>query len=82
MDSLRSSMNEKFHGMEYIHILAETAVLDPRFKKLAFSDARAIDEALQRITSQQRRTVQAVSWLRHQGNRKHKEQKEQKHQQC
>ena len=37
--------------MEYNHALSETAALDPRFKKLAFSDARAIDEALQGITS-------------------------------
>ena len=34
--------------MEYNHVLLKP---DPRFKKLAFSDARAIDEALQRITS-------------------------------
>ena len=51
MDTLCSSMDRKFHRMEYNHVLSETAALDPRFKKLAFSDARAIDEALQRITS-------------------------------
>ncbi|KAK7162496.1 hypothetical protein R3I93_006724 [Phoxinus phoxinus] len=51
MDTLCSSMDRKFHKMEYNHVLSETAALDPRFKKLAFSDARAIDEALQRITS-------------------------------
>ncbi|XDV39228.1 hypothetical protein PO909_008492 [Leuciscus waleckii] len=45
---LRSAAN---HRMEYNHVLSETTALDPRFKKLAFSDARAIDEALQRITS-------------------------------
>ena len=32
-------------------MLSETAALDPRFKKFAFSDATAIDEALQRITA-------------------------------
>ena len=37
--------------MEYNHVLSETAALDPRFKKLAFSDARVGDEALQIITS-------------------------------
>ena len=37
--------------MEYNHVLSETAALDSRFKKLAFSDAREIDEAFQRITS-------------------------------
>ncbi|KAM9540793.1 E3 SUMO-protein ligase ZBED1-like [Salvelinus alpinus] len=51
MDTLCSSMDRKFHIMEYNHVLSETAALDPRFKKLAFSDARAIDEALQRITA-------------------------------
>ncbi|CAM4569587.1 unnamed protein product [Leuciscus chuanchicus] len=47
MDTQCSSMDRKFHRMEYNHVLSETAALDPRFKKLAFSDARAIDEALQ-----------------------------------
>nr|XP_055050305.1 E3 SUMO-protein ligase ZBED1-like [Misgurnus anguillicaudatus] len=51
MEFLCSSMDRKFHRMEYNHVLSETAALDPRFKKLAFSDARAINEALKRITS-------------------------------
>ena len=51
MDTLCSSMDRKFHRIEYNHVLSETSALDPRFNKLAFSDARAIDEALQRITS-------------------------------
>lgn len=50
MDTLCSSMDTKLIII-YNHVLSETAALDPRFKKLAFSDARAIDEALQRITS-------------------------------
>ncbi|KAM9546144.1 zinc finger BED domain-containing protein 4-like [Salvelinus alpinus] len=50
MDTLCSSMDRKFHRMEYNHVLSETAALDPRFKKLAFSDARAIHEVIQ-ITS-------------------------------
>ncbi|KAF3842618.1 hypothetical protein F7725_024569 [Dissostichus mawsoni] len=39
--------------MEYNTVLSETIALDPRFKKLAFSDNRALDdhEALQRITA-------------------------------
>ena len=70
--------------MEYNHVLSETAALDPRFKKLAFSDARAIDEALQRITlaagrdSPRSQLTQAPG---QQGNRKKREQMEQKHQQ-
>ena len=44
-------MDRKFHRIEYNIVLSETATLHPRFNKLAFSDARAIDEALQRISS-------------------------------
>ncbi|KAJ8014375.1 hypothetical protein DPEC_G00039570 [Dallia pectoralis] len=44
-------MDRKFHRMEYNPVLSETAALNPKFKKLAFTDARAIDEALQRIIS-------------------------------
>lgn len=48
--ALTASMDRKFHKMEYNTILSETTVLDPRFKKLAFNDNRALDEALQRVT--------------------------------
>ena len=51
LDTLCSSMDRKFHRMEYNHVLTETAVLDHRLKKLVFSDVRAIDEALHRINS-------------------------------
>ncbi|XP_056463184.1 E3 SUMO-protein ligase ZBED1-like [Gadus chalcogrammus] len=51
VNSLSSSMDKKFHRMEYNAVLSETTILDPRFKKAAFSDNRAIDEALQRITT-------------------------------
>ena len=71
-------MDRKFHRREYNHVLSETVALDPRFKKLACSDARAI-EALQRITSAAGRD--SPSWLRHQGNWKKRDQMEQKHQQ-
>lgn len=48
---LCTSMDRRFHRMEYNIVLSETTVLDPRFKKLAFNDDRAVDEALQRITA-------------------------------
>ncbi|KAJ8333425.1 hypothetical protein SKAU_G00414330 [Synaphobranchus kaupii] len=51
VNTLCASMERKFHRMEYNHVLSETTALDPRFKKLAFSDNRALDEALQRITT-------------------------------
>lgn len=49
--TLCSSMDRKFLRMEYNSVLSETTALDPRFKKLAFSENRAVDEALQRITA-------------------------------
>uniref|UniRef100_A0A3Q3VLD9 Basal body-orientation factor 1 n=1 Tax=Mola mola TaxID=94237 RepID=A0A3Q3VLD9_MOLML len=38
-------MDRKFYKIEYNTVLSETTILDPRFKKLAFSDNRAVDEA-------------------------------------
>ncbi|XP_075204231.1 uncharacterized protein LOC142310598 [Anomaloglossus baeobatrachus] len=49
--ALCASMERKFQRMEFNTILSETTLLDPRFKKLTFSDNRAVDEALQRITA-------------------------------
>lgn len=49
--TLCSAMDRKFLRMEYNTVLSETTLLDPRFKKLAFSDGRATDEALQRISA-------------------------------
>ncbi|XP_073341911.1 E3 SUMO-protein ligase ZBED1-like [Pagrus major] len=49
--ALCASMDRNFHRIEYDSILSETSMLDPRFKKLAFNDNRAADEALQRITA-------------------------------
>ncbi|XP_073323035.1 zinc finger BED domain-containing protein 4-like [Pagrus major] len=49
--ALCASMDRKFHRIEYNSILSETSMLDPRFKKLAFNDNRAADEALQRISA-------------------------------
>ncbi|XP_060759792.1 zinc finger BED domain-containing protein 4-like [Neoarius graeffei] len=49
--ALCSAVDRKFLHMEFNTVLSETTLLDPRFKKLAFSDNRAVDEALQRITA-------------------------------
>ncbi|KAM4028706.1 E3 SUMO-protein ligase ZBED1-like isoform 1-T1 [Anomaloglossus baeobatrachus] len=49
--SLIASMDGRFQKMEYNILLSESTILDPRFKKLAFNDSRAVDEALKRITA-------------------------------
>ncbi|XP_051778436.1 E3 SUMO-protein ligase ZBED1-like [Erpetoichthys calabaricus] len=49
--ALCASMDRKFHRIEYNSILSETTMLDPRFKRLAFNENRAADEALQRISA-------------------------------
>jgi len=49
--ALCTSMDRKFLRMEYNTILSETSVLDPRFKRLAFHENRAVDEALQRVSA-------------------------------
>lgn len=51
VDTLCATMDRKFHPMEYNTVLSETTILDPRFKKLAFNDTKAFDEAIQRITT-------------------------------
>lgn len=55
--ALCTSMDRKFHRMEYNTVISETTVLDPRFKRLAFNDNRALDEALQRITAAAARCI-------------------------
>lgn len=60
VDTLCASMDRKFHRMEYNAVLSETTILDPRFKKLAFHDNRAVDEALQRITAAAARSSQST----------------------
>lgn len=50
VNSLCATMDKKFHRMEYKAVLSQTTILDPCFKKVAFNDNRAVDEALQRIT--------------------------------
>ncbi|XP_056277169.1 E3 SUMO-protein ligase ZBED1-like [Pseudoliparis swirei] len=59
--ALCASMDRKFHRIEYNPILSESTVLDPRFKKLAFHDNRAVDEALQRVTAAAARSGQPTS---------------------
>nr|XP_033947194.1 zinc finger BED domain-containing protein 4-like [Pseudochaenichthys georgianus] len=49
--ALSTSMDRKFHRMEYNTVLSESTILDPRFKRLAFNDNCAVDEALQRVTA-------------------------------
>lgn len=49
--TLCSAMDRKFLHMEYNTVLSENTLLDPRFKKLAFSDNRAVNEALQTINA-------------------------------
>ncbi|KAJ4922851.1 hypothetical protein JOQ06_025923 [Pogonophryne albipinna] len=44
-------MDRKFHRMEYNTVLSESTVLDPTFKRLAFNDNCAVDEALQRVAA-------------------------------
>ncbi|KAJ8333549.1 hypothetical protein SKAU_G00415570 [Synaphobranchus kaupii] len=51
VNSLCANMAGRFHRMEYNHTLGDAAVLDPRFKKVAFGDATAADEAFQRIAT-------------------------------
>ncbi|XP_051935570.1 E3 SUMO-protein ligase ZBED1-like [Hippocampus zosterae] len=60
VDALCASMDRKFHRMEWNTVLSETTILDPRFKKLAFTDNRAVDEALQRITAAAARASQTT----------------------
>jgi len=59
--ALCASMDRKFHRIEYNTVLSESTILDPRFKKVAFNDNRAVDEALQRITAAAARSSQPTS---------------------
>lgn len=51
IDSLCASMSSRFHRIHANHILAETAALDPRFKRMAFPDGRTADETFQRLST-------------------------------
>lgn len=51
IDSLCASMTSRFHRIHANHILADSAVLDPRFKRMAFPDARTADKTFQRLSA-------------------------------
>ncbi|KAI2646804.1 E3 SUMO-protein ligase ZBED1 [Labeo rohita] len=44
-------MSSRFHRIHANHILADTAALDPRFKRMAFPDGRTADETFQRLST-------------------------------
>ncbi|XP_063050592.1 E3 SUMO-protein ligase ZBED1-like [Engraulis encrasicolus] len=48
--ALTDQMANRFLRMEYHTLLSESSILDPRFKKKAFSDGQAAIEAVQRLT--------------------------------
>ncbi|XP_039630884.1 E3 SUMO-protein ligase ZBED1-like [Polypterus senegalus] len=51
IDSLCASMSLRFHRIHANHILADTAALDPRFRRMAFPDGRTADETFQRLST-------------------------------
>lgn len=48
---LCSTMDRKYLRMEFNTVLSETALLDPRFKKLPFRNERATGDATKRNTT-------------------------------
>ena len=51
VDSLMTEMLKRFSKVEFTEKLAEATCLDPRFKKQAFINIKAADEAVKRITA-------------------------------
>ncbi|XP_048826335.1 E3 SUMO-protein ligase ZBED1-like isoform X1 [Brienomyrus brachyistius] len=51
IDSLCASMSSRFHRIHANHILADTAALNPRFKRMAFHDGGTADETFQRLSA-------------------------------
>ncbi|KAG7453376.1 extracellular calcium-sensing receptor-like, partial [Solea senegalensis] len=51
VDSLMAEMHKRFSKVEQIENLADATCLDPRFKKQAFVNNRAADDAVKRITA-------------------------------
>ena len=51
-DSLLTSLRRRFLGVENLHVCAAATLLDPRFKKLAFSDTSSIDRVVSRIQTE------------------------------
>jgi hypothetical protein len=45
VNSLSSSMDKKFHRIEYNAVLSETTILDPRFKKADFSASSTTEQS-------------------------------------
>ena len=50
LSALNSEMAKHFHRIEFNSLLAECSILDPRFKRKAFSNEQAANEAIQRLT--------------------------------
>lgn len=57
------SMDRKFLRIEYNIVLSECAILETRFKKPAFRDNQAGDEALLRVTTSAARSSQLTPML-------------------
>ena len=51
-DSLVTSLRRRFLSVETVHACAAATILDPRFKKLAFTTAQAIDQVSRRLQSE------------------------------
>lgn len=51
VEALGKNMANRFHKMAYHLLLSEAATVDPTFKKRAFHDDRAADEAYQQISN-------------------------------
>lgn len=51
VDSLMAEMQKRFSKVEQIEKLADATCLDPRFKKQAFVNNKAADDAVKRITA-------------------------------
>nr|XP_055044282.1 zinc finger BED domain-containing protein 4-like [Misgurnus anguillicaudatus] len=49
LETMTKDMATRFHKVEFHHLLSEASALDPRFKKRAFSDDHAANEAFQRL---------------------------------
>ena len=49
---LLNQLNRRFHNIESNTILALGCLLDPRFKKVAFSDIVALEAVLRRLLSE------------------------------
>lgn len=50
LSALNSEMAKRFHRIEFTSLLEECSILDPRFKRKAFSNEQAANEAIQKLT--------------------------------